>query len=69
MKVFKEIINGIIPALPFGNVIAEIKNNIKDNSYTPKGSINWPKLIMYIITGLIVLGQLLGVITTRTLWN
>ena len=65
MKVFKEIINGIIPALPFGNVITEIKNNIKDNSYTPKGSINWPKLIMYIITGLIVLGRLLGVITNE----
>ena len=65
MKVFKEIINGIIPALPFGNVITEIRNNIKDNSYTPKGSINWPKLIMYIITGLIVLGRLLGVITNE----
>lgn len=59
----KEVLNGILPALPFGNVISEVKNNIKDNSYTPKGSINWPKLIMYIITGLIVLGRLLGVIT------
>jgi len=61
----KEVVNGILPALPFGNVIAEVKNNIKDNSYTPKGSINWPKLTMYIITGLIVLGRLLGLITNE----
>jgi len=60
---FKQLINGILPALPFGNVLTEIKNNIKDDGYTPKGAINWPKLTMYIVTGLIVLGRLLGLIT------
>jgi hypothetical protein len=60
---FKEIIKGIIPALPFGNVIQTINDNIKEDGFTPKGAINWPKLTMYIITGLIVLGRLLGVIT------
>ena len=60
---FKEIIKGIIPALPFGNVIQTINDNIKEDGFTPKGTINWPKLTMYIITGLIVLGRLLGVIT------
>ena len=60
---FKEIIKGIIPALPFGNVIQTINDNIKEDGFMPKGAINWPKLTMYIITGLIVLGRLLGVIT------
>tara|TARA_R110002050_G_scaffold46293_5_gene108906 strand:+ start:277 stop:525 length:249 start_codon:yes stop_codon:yes gene_type:complete len=60
---FKQLINGILPALPFGNVLTEIKNNIKDDGYTPTGAINWPKLTMYIVTGLIVLGRLLGLIT------
>mgnify|MGYP003146853659 CR=1 FL=1 len=61
----KEIGKGILPALPFGNVITEIQNNIKEDGYTSKGAINWPKMIMYIITGLIVLGRLLGVITNE----
>ena len=61
----KEIIKGIIPALPFGNVIQTISANIKEDGYTPTGAINWPKLIMYITTGLIVLGRLLGVITNE----
>jgi hypothetical protein len=61
----KEIIKGIIPALPFGNVIQTISANIKEDGYTPTGAINWPKLVMYIVTGLIVLGRLLGVITNE----
>lgn len=64
-KVLKEVGKGIIPALPFGNVITEIKNNIKEDGYTVEGKINWPKMIMYVITGLIVLGRLLGVITNE----
>ena len=60
-----EILKGIIPALPFGNVIQTISANIKEDGYTPTGAINWPKLIMYITTGLIVLGRLLGVITNE----
>lgn len=64
-KLFKEIGKGIIPALPFGNVIQEIKNNIAEDGYTAQGTINWPKLSMYIITGLIVLGRLLGLITNE----
>ena len=64
-KILKEVGKGIIPALPFGNVITEIKNNIKEDGYTAKGRVNWPKMIMYIITGLIVLGRLLGVITNE----
>lgn len=62
---FKEMIKGVIPALPFGNVITEISNNIKEDGYTPTGQINWPKMIMYIITGLIVLGRLAGVISNQ----
>ena len=38
--------------------------NGKDG-YTAQGKINWPKMIMYIITGLIVLGRLLGVISNE----
>tara|TARA_R100001443_G_scaffold117440_1_gene142715 strand:+ start:8187 stop:8489 length:303 start_codon:yes stop_codon:yes gene_type:complete len=64
-SLIKEIGKGIIPALPFGNVITEIKNNIKDDGYNAEGLVNWPKMIMYIITGLIVLGRLLGVITNE----
>jgi len=63
--IFKEILKGIIPALPFGNVIQTISDNIKEDGYTPTGAINWPKLIMYITTGLIVLGRLLGFITNE----
>jgi|TARA_R110000782_G_scaffold255070_1_gene343695 hypothetical protein len=61
--ILKEVLKGVITALPFGNVINTISDNIKEDGYTAKGSINWPKMIMYIITGMIVLGRLLGVIT------
>lgn len=64
-KLLKEIGKGIIPALPFGNVITEIQNNIREDGFTEPGVVNWPKMIMYIITGLIVLGRLLGVITNE----
>ncbi len=64
-KIIKEIGKGIIPALPFGNVITEIQNNIREDGFTEPGVVNWPKMIMYIITGLIVLGRLLGVITNE----
>tara|TARA_R100000278_G_scaffold117782_1_gene97910 strand:+ start:121 stop:363 length:243 start_codon:yes stop_codon:yes gene_type:complete len=64
-KVLKEIGKGIIPALPFGNVITEIQNNVREDGFTAPGVVNWPKMIMYIITGLIVLGRLLGVITNE----
>ena len=63
--ILKEIIKGILPALPFGNAIQTISANIKEDGYTPTGAINYPKLIMYVITGLIVLGRLLGVITNE----
>ena len=62
-KLIREIVNGIIPALPFGNVISEIQKNIREDGFTEPGVINWPKMIMYVITALIVLGRLLGVIT------
>ena len=61
----KEIGKGILPALPFGNLITEIKTNIEEDGYTKEGSINWPKIIMYVITAFIVLGRLLGVITNE----
>jgi len=64
-KLLKEIVKGIIPALPFGNAIQTISDNIKEDGYTPTGRINYPKLIMYTITGLIVLGRLLGLITNE----
>jgi hypothetical protein len=64
-KILKEIGKGIVPALPFGNVLQEIQKNIKEDGYTAEGKINYPKLVMYIITGLIVLGRLLGVITNE----
>ncbi len=64
-NIIKELVKGIIPALPFGNVIQEIGNNIKEDGYTPQGKVNYPKMIMYIITGLIVLGRLLGVISNQ----
>jgi hypothetical protein len=64
-KLLKELAKGIIPALPFGNVITEIQNNIREDGFTAPGKVNWPKMIMYIITGLIVLGRLLGVITNE----
>ena len=64
-KLIKEIGKGIIPALPFGNIVTELQNNIRENGYTKAGVVNWPKMIMYIITGLIVLGRLLGVITNE----
>ena len=62
-KLLKEIGKGIIPALPFGNVITEIQNNIREDGFSAPGVVNWPKMIMYIITGLIVLARLLGLIT------
>tara|TARA_R110000737_G_scaffold76139_5_gene106660 strand:+ start:3279 stop:3512 length:234 start_codon:yes stop_codon:yes gene_type:complete len=62
---FKEILKGAISALPFGNVINTISANIKEDGYTATGAINWPKIVMYCITGLIVLGRLLGVITNE----
>ena len=61
----KEIFKGAIKALPFGNVLTAINDNIKEDGYTPTGAINWPKLTMYIVTGLIVLGRLLGLITNE----
>jgi len=64
-KLLKEIGKGILPAIPFGNVITEIKNNIREDGYSAPGVVNWPKMIMYIITGLIVLGRLLGFITNE----
>ena len=64
-KVLKEVAKGIIPALPFGNVIKEIQDNIRKDGFTKPGQVNWPKMIMYIITGLIVLGRLLGVISNE----
>ena len=63
--ILRELFKGILPALPFGNVIQTISDNIKEDGYTPTGAINWPKLIMYITTGLIVLGRLLGFITNE----
>lgn len=62
-KIIKELGKGIIPALPFGNVITEIQNNIREDGFTEPGVINYPKMIMYIITGLIVAARLLGVIS------
>jgi len=62
-KIIKEIVKGIVPALPFGNVITEIQNNIREDGYTAPGVVNWPKMIMYIITGLIVAARLLGAIS------
>ena len=64
-KIIKEVGKGILPALPFGNVIKEIQNNIREDGFTKPGVVNWPKMIMYIITGLIVLGRLLGVISNE----
>jgi len=64
-KLLKEIGKGIIPALPFGNVITEIQNNIREDGFSAPGVVNWPKMIMYIITGLIVLARLLGLITNE----
>ena len=64
-KIIKEIVKGIIPALPFGNVLTEIQNNIREDGFTEPGVVNWPKMIMYIITGLIVAARLLGVISNE----
>tara|TARA_R100000773_G_scaffold17647_1_gene15992 strand:- start:734 stop:976 length:243 start_codon:yes stop_codon:yes gene_type:complete len=64
-KIIKEIGKGIIPALPFGNLITEIQNNIKEDGFTAPGVVNWPKMIMYIITGLIVAARLLGLISNE----
>lgn len=64
-RIIKEVVKGILPALPFGNVIKEIQDNIREDGFTAPGVVNWPKMIMYIITGLIVLGRLLGVISNE----
>ena len=64
-KIIKELGKGIIPALPFCNVITEIQNNIREDGFTEPGVINYPKMIMYIITGLIVAARLLGVISNE----
>tara|TARA_R110000744_G_scaffold275490_1_gene388303 strand:- start:37 stop:282 length:246 start_codon:yes stop_codon:yes gene_type:complete len=61
----KQLLAGILPALPFGNGLKIIKDNIAEDGYTPTGQINWPKMIMYIITGIIVLGRLSGIITNE----
>ena len=63
--ILKEIFRGILPALPFGNVLKEINTNINEDGYTAKGEINSPKLVMYIITGLIVTARLFGFITNE----
>ena len=62
-KLIKKIVNCIKTNLTFGNVITEIQKNIREDGFTEPGVINWPKMIMYIITALIVLGRLLGVIS------
>ncbi len=62
-NILKALWDGLLPALPFGNVITEIKNNIKEDGYTPTGAINWPKLTVYITASLVVLGRMLGFIT------
>ena len=64
-KILKEVSKGVIKALPFGDVITEIKTNIREDGFTAPGVVNWPKMIMYIITALIVLGRLLGVISNE----
>lgn len=64
-KIIKEIGKGILPALPFGNVITELKNNIREDGFTAPGVVNWPRMTLYIITGLIVLARLLGLITNE----
>ena len=64
-KLLKEIGKGIIPALPFGNVITELQKNIREDGFTAPGVINWPRMTVYIITGLIVLARLLGLITNE----
>lgn len=64
-KIIKEIVKGIVPALPFGNVVTEIQNNIREDGFTEPGVVNWPKMIMYIITGIIVAARLLGVISNE----
>ena len=63
--ILKEIFKGVLSALPFGDVITTISDNIKEDGYTATGAINYPKIIMYCITALIVLGRLLGVITNE----
>jgi len=62
-NILKALLDGLLPALPFGNVISEIRNNIKEDGYTPTGAINWPKLTVYITASVVVLGRMLGFIT------
>lgn len=64
-KIIKEIGKGILPALPFGNVITELQKNIREDGLTAPGVVNWPRMTLYIITGLIVLARLLGLITNE----
>jgi hypothetical protein len=66
-NLLKQLLFGALQALPFGNVLTVVADNVTSPEYSPEGEINYPKLIMYIITGLIVLARLFGWITNEDL--
>ena len=39
-KIIKDVVQGIIPALPLGNVIKEIQDNIREDGFTAPGVVN-----------------------------
>lgn len=66
-NLLKQLLFGALQALPFGNVLTVVADNVTSPEYSPEGKINYPKLVMYVITGLIVLARLFGWITNEDL--
>jgi hypothetical protein len=66
---YKQIINSIadalLSALPFGNVLQEIKTNIQNDGFTPSGKLDWPRMVIYITTSLIIVFRILGYISNE----
>jgi hypothetical protein len=64
-SILSNILDGIIPALPFGNFFEQLRKNIQEDTYNDKGQVNYPKLFVYILTALIVFLRLIGFISNE----
>ena len=64
-SILSKILDGIIPAQPFGNFFEQLRKNIQEDTYNDKGQVNYPKLFVYILTALIVFLRLIGFISNE----
>ena len=55
---FKAILTTVLKALPFGNIVDELKRN-KESKEAGKGKIFWPGLIIYLALAVVVIVRIL----------